>query len=400
MKVILGTESFKPNVSGVAVATEILANNLSKAGHEVFVFCPGVKDKDYIDKDFKDFTVMRLKSIPNPFRQGFRVTSASKKDLYNKVIEIQPDIIHLQDIATIGTNLRNIGKELNVPVVITNHFSLEFALSYVRFRFLMPIAKKFLIKYLVNFYNKCDYVVTPTQTIADQVISWGTKTPVIAISNGIFFDKFAKKLPKKEIQKFKLDFHIPNNQIVLYVGRVDRDKSIDVLIKAIPDILKSVNAHFVIAGTGDLVEEMEKLVDELNVRKNVTFLGRLDNTKPEFIALYKSASVFAIPSTIETQSLVTLEAMSAGAPVVGAEANALPEIIRNGLNGYLFTPGDSKEMADKIVKILKNKKMAHKMSDHSMDLASHHEMSKTFDTMLNLYFKAIKEKQNKKALTK
>lgn len=394
MKVVLGSESFAPNISGVAVATEILAQNLSKAGHEVYVFCPGDGQESRIDKAYDTYTVWRLKSIKNPFRAGFRITSESKKELTKMIKEISPDIIHIQDVAVVGTALRDIGRSLNIPVIITNHFSLEFALSYVKSKLLKPLARLSLIKYLVAFHNKCDCVLTPTETIAKQVRAWGVKTPVMAASNGIFFHRYADHLPKKYIDEYKLKFQIPNNPIVLYLGRIDKDKSISVLVNAIPEVIKETNAHFVFAGSGDLVDEMKSLAESLNVRNNITFLGRLDNTSNEFLAVYKSATLFAIPSTIETQSIVTLEAMSSGLPIVAANANALPELVKNDINGYLHKPEDSGDMAKKIIKILTSRKSEiKKMGNNSQDIASHHEMSKCFEHMIEIYNTVIDAKK-------
>ena len=399
MKIILGTESFSPNISGVAVATEILANNLVKAGHEPFVLCPSQTGQTFVDKNFP-YKVIRLKSILNPFRKGFRITSASKEEIRRQVEEIKPDLIHLQDVATVGIMLRDIGKEKHIPVIITNHFSLEFALSYIKFKLLQPISKYLLVRYLVNFHDHCDLVLTPTETIAKQIRSWGVKTPVIAISNGIFYDRFARKFPEKKIAQFLINYHLPENPIVLYTGRIDQDKSIDVIVKAVPDVVNNTNAHFVFAGTGDLIPEMEKLAEELGVRKDITFLGRLDHDSDDFVALYKSAKVFAIASTIETQSLVTLEAMSAGLPIAAVRYNALPELVKDGVNGYLFKVGDSKELAKDIVKILKDKKESFQMGKHSMQIASQHEITKTFSELLDIYKNLILEKQKGLAGTK
>jgi glycosyltransferase involved in cell wall biosynthesis len=393
MKVILSTESFSPNISGVAVATEILAKNLTEAGHEVFVFCPGDKNETFRDKNFPNFDVLRVKSMKNPFRKGFRITSASRKEIREQVERIKPDLIHLQDVATIGIMLRDTGEALNIPVIITNHFSLEFALAYVKSKFLLPIARAALIKYLVNFHDKCDAVFTPTETIAKQIRSWGVKTPVIAVSNGIYYDRFCHHMNEDKIAAFKEAYHLPDNDIVLYTGRIDKDKSVDVIISAIPKVVKATNAHFVFAGSGDKINLMEDLADSLGIRKDVTFLGRLDHDSEEFVALYKSASVFAIASTVETQSLVTLEAMSAGVPIVAAKANALPEIVREDVNGYLFTPGDVDTLADSIIKILKNQRLAKRLGQNSMHIAAQHEMSKAFARTMELYSLIIEQKK-------
>jgi len=386
MKILLGSESFPPNVSGVATATKNLAVNLTKNGHQAFVLTPGNTFKTKIDRKFPDYTVYRLKSIVNPFRRGYRITFVSIKEIEKLVDEIKPDVIHLQDPAVIGRLLCFVGRKRGIPVVITNHFSLEYALSYVRFLSpFIPVLRRGLIDYLVNFYNKCDQIVTPTETFRKQIESWGVKVPVKAISNGIEIEKFLEKFSTKKIDALREKLHLPENPLVLYLGRVDKDKSIDVLVKAIPLVLKKINAHFAIAGSGGELEDIKNLARELNIENDITFVGFLDHNSDDFVCLYKSASIFAIPSTIETQSLVTLEAMSSGLPIVAADAGALPELVKEKRNGFLFKPGDEKELAKHIIGILSKKNMVKQMGSESVKIAMNHQMDKAFAEMLNLY---------------
>lgn len=397
MKVILGTESFPPNISGVATATVNLAENLTKAGHKAFVFTPGSVLSTKIDRRFPDYKVFRVKSISNPFREGYRITFTSEKEIERKILEIKPDIIHLQDPANIGRILRDIGDRNHIPVIITNHFSLEYALSYVKFfNLINPLLRSALVEYLVSFYDRCDQVVTPTETFAKQVRSWGVETPVCAVSNGLEIESFLGSKSKSEIDRAKQVFHLPDNKIVLYLGRVDKDKSIDVLVRAIPEVLKRVNAHFVIAGTGGEVENLQQLAISLDVSNDITFLGFIDHDSPDFVRLYKCASLFAIPSTIETQSLVTLEALASGLPAVGADANALPELIQNKRNGFLFKPGDSKELAKHITTILLSPKLAARMGAESVEIATGHKMKKSFAKMFSLYEEVIERTKEAK----
>ncbi len=390
MKILLGTESFPPNISGVATATKNLADNLTKAGHEVFVFCPGKTYRSHKDRNFTDFTVIRLKSITNPFRKGYRITFASETEIGRKVKEIKPDLIHLQDPASIGIILREVGRKYGIPVVITNHFSLEYALSYVKFLTpLMPVLRKSLIKYLANFYNRCDLVTTPTETFRKQIQDWGVTVPVVAISNGIKTGIFHHEITRDAIDAFLQQYHLPSNPLVLYLGRIDKDKSIDVLVKAIPRVLQEVNAHFVIAGSGGALAEVKKIASELGVTNDTTFIGFINHDSDDFPIMYRCSSVFAIPSTIETQSIVTLEAMSAGLPVVAANAGALPELVKNDINGYLFKPGNSEELANHLIAILKNQALAKEMGRHSFEIALHHEMNRTFSEMLDIYVQTI-----------
>lgn len=390
MKVILGSESFPPNVSGVATATKNIADNLCKNGHEAFVFTPGSFYGTKIDRNFSDYTVFRLKSFHNPFRKGYRVTFTNSKNLEKQVLAIKPDLIHLQDPAVIGRLLRDIGRKHQIPVIITNHFSLEYALSYLKFISpLIPFFKERLVQYLVDFYNQCDQIITPTETFRKQVQSWGVKVPVTAVSNGIQIENFTHHYEDKDLDDTRLKYHIPKNPFVLYLGRVDKDKRIDVLINAIPLVLKKINAHFVIAGSGDELPNVKKQVSDLKIDNSVTFLGFIDHNCDDFVKLYRASALFAIPSPIETQSLVTLEAMSSRRPIVAADAGALPELVHPGKNGYLSKTNDYQGLADDIIKILSEPKLAEKMGEESFKIARTHEMKKAFAHLLEVYKEVI-----------
>jgi glycosyltransferase involved in cell wall biosynthesis len=391
MKVLIATESFLPLISGVSIAAKNLAFNLAEAGHEAFVVTPGTTNKIIFDKKYSaKYSVYRVPSLPNPFRPGFRITSIKQREADELIDRIKPDIIHLQDPAGIGQAFRKAGKNKNIPVIITNHFSLEFALSYVRFLGpLLPLAKYFLTRYLVSFYDQCDKVVTPTETFKKELISWGVKAPVYAVSNGIYIDQFLQKEKADDLQKLRLKFNLPNRPTILYLGRVDKDKSIDVLVKAMPIVLQACDAHFIVAGKGGEVANIQAAAARSGISQNLTMIGFIDHNSPDFARLYKNASLFAIPSTIETQSLVTLEAMSSGLPIVAADANALPEIVHNGKNGYLFRPGDDKELAKKIIRLIKNKELAKKFGQESRKIALHHAMPTAFAEMIGLYHLAI-----------
>ncbi|MEI8143217.1 MAG: glycosyltransferase [Candidatus Berkelbacteria bacterium] len=394
MKILLASESFPPNVSGVATATKNLAQNLVKFGHTAIVITPGNVRQNKKDDRFPDYDVIRIASIPNPFRKGFRIAFSSKNRIKKILLETKPDLVHLQDPAAIGTLVRDTANDLGIPVVITNHFSLEYALSYVKgLSPIIPLLRQGLITYLANFYNHCDQVVTPTETFVKQVRQWGVKKPVIAVSNGIDVSKFITHFTKDELDDFRKSHLLPDGHIILYLGRADKDKSIDVIIRSIPEVASKCDAHFVIAGTGGEIENLKKLATELNVDKNVTFLGFLDQKNDDKIKMFKSATVFAIPSTIETQSIVTLEALASRVPVVAADAGALPELVIDGKDGYLIKPGDHQALAKHLIEIIKDKKKQQDMGDYGFTIAMHHQMDTAFKEMLALYKEVIERKK-------
>lgn len=387
MKIIIGSESFSPNISGVAIVTEFLAENLTKIGHEVFVFVPSREYQTHYDDTVKNYRVLRLKSTVNPFRKGFRIAFLPKKLVFKEVEKIHPDIIHLQDPTSICTALRKAGKKFNIPVVITHHFSLDYVLSYLKYlKPLHPTIRKILSNYLVKFYNCCNYVICPTEFVKKELLKWGVKSPVEAISSGVDLARFFSYSPPEII---RLKYHLPSNKIVLYVGRLDKDKSIEILIESIPQVVQETNAHFVLAGSGDELPKLQDMAAKLGVENFCSFLGRISHEPDDLPKIYQIASVFVIPSTIETQSIVTLEALASGLPVVAAKAGALPELVKDDKNGFLFEPGDSKQLSSLIIKILKDERLRKSMSKESLTIVANHQIKESLDKVRKVYEKVL-----------
>lgn len=384
MKIIIGSESFAPSISGVATATEVMATGLAKIGYQVYIFAPDhpqANDKNY------NFQVLRFRSRPNPFRKGFMVAHNPKKEVFRRVLEIKPEIIHLQDPTNIGTGLLKAGQKLKIPIVISNHFSLDYLISYVNY--LKPIHSlmKFgLRKYLASYYNHCDWVVCPTETIKKDLLFWGVNKPIEAISNSIDLERFYSFV---DLRDFYLKYHLPQNPIVLYVGRIDQDKNLDVLIRAIPLVLEKVNVHFVIAGSGQDLEKLQKLTRDLKIDQETSFLGWIDHYSEDLPRLYQAAEVFVMPSPCETQSIVVMEAMAAGLPIVGARSGALPELIDDQNNGFLFNPKDNQDLAAKIIKICQNEDLKAKMRKNSLQVISGQQFHQSIEKIKKVYEKVL-----------
>ena len=383
MRIVIGTESFVPSISGVVVMTELLARYLSSQGHEVYIFAPRHPLRHNDGLNVNGVTVRDFRSVLNPFRKGFRLTAFPRREVARAIQEIKPDIVHLQDPACLCGSLRMAAKANGIPVVVANHFNLDYVLSYLRY--LAPLHSQInsmLAKYLVSFYDQCDLVLCPTETVKKQLENMGVEAPIEAISNGVDLERFHSYSALGAIHR---KYHLPIQPIVMYVGRIDTDKSVEVLVRAIPRVLESCTARFVFIGDGGETAKLKKLVEELGISWAVSFLGWVHHDSADLPRLYQIASMFAIPSAIETQSIVTLEALASGLPVVAANAAALPELVRDGENGYLFPPGDSEAMADKICRILGDKNLRDKMGKKSLEIVCNHGCGKSFERFENLY---------------
>ncbi|MEN6390491.1 MAG: glycosyltransferase [Syntrophomonas sp.] len=383
MRILIGSESFYPNVSGVAVTARNLASYLAYRGHQVAVLAPSIRPANGHEIYPEGFSVYRFSSIRNPFRKGFRVTMHPYKKILGIVRAWKPDVIHLQDPASICSCLAKAARQCGVPVVISHHFTLDYIMSYLNLlKPLQNYSNAQLTRYFKDFYNRCQYVVCPSELVKDWLISVGVTTPVMVVSNGVNLKRFySYEAPNST----RTSLGLPNLPIILYVGRIDREKSLDTLLKAAPTILNKRPAHFVFCGGGSLLERLKKQTARSGLADYITFCGQLDHQDETLPRIYQLANCFVIPSCCETQSIVTLEAMAAGLPIVAAAAGALPELVANGENGYLFRPGDHHDLAGKVGLILDNPALAQQMGMHSIELVLKHDINLNMQQIEHIY---------------
>lgn len=168
------------------------------------------------------------------------------------------------------------------------------------------------------------------------------------------------------------------------MGRVTGEKHIDVLIKAVAKLDPALDAKLDIVGDGDLLNHLKKLATELGVGDRTTFTGYVSDE--ELKAAYTNATVFAIPSIAELQSIATMEAMSSGLPVVAANAMALPHLVHDGDNGYLFEPENVDDLAAKLTTVLTlPQEELTRMKRNSLRLIAPHDIQRTLTTFERLY---------------
>jgi glycosyltransferase involved in cell wall biosynthesis len=221
--------------------------------------------------------------------------------------------------------------------------------------------------------RKADVVTTPTRKAANLLESEAGLTGVLAVSCGIEASKFANNTPTTN-----------SEPRILYLGRLDYEKHIHNLLKAVAMLPKSLKVKLEIVGDGGEREYLEGLAKDLGVSKNVEFRGHIsDEALPK---VYERATVFAMPSIAELQSIATMEAMASGRPVVAADAMALPHLVHDGDNGYLFPPDDVKAFADKLLLVLTaDQKELDRLSENSLHLIQSHDIDRTIKIFEGLY---------------
>ncbi len=390
MKIFYALETFLPHISGVTISTERLADYFGQDKKDkVYVITASPNGDFQIDSDSHNYTIIRIKSHTNPVRKKLKVSYLASLHIRKILDDFKPDIIHIQDPFFISQSLAFEAKKRKIPVIATQHSSLKFPLSYLKLpKFLQKTTEKTMAKVLATFINNyCKILITPSEFIKKQAMKWGINIPVEIISNGINLDVFVKsRISEDFLKKYKIEDFI-SKPIVLYSGRIDKDKNLETFIKAIPLVLKKVDANFLFLGDGDLKKALIcQLADkDYPFKKNVCFLGPIESRNSDLAKFYRLATLFVMPSPIEAQSLATMEAMASSLPVVAAKKGALPELIKNRGNGFLVEALKPEDYAEAIVEIIKNKNLRNKLGKKSLELIVPHDFKKTSQKIKKIY---------------
>ena len=391
MKILLTTESYYPNIDGGAVAQHNLAQGLKKRGHNVSIIAPGYSYRNIVEKD-NGTTIYRIKALKLPFYMNskYHFSIFPLFEVRKIIKESKPDIINLCSPYPISICAMIWAKKYNIPLIGSIHILPQNMLApFFKYR-LYKTLEKYSWKYLVYFFNLLDGATIPTKTGLDMYVKRGLETDIIPISNGLKTEIFN---PNNNGEYLRKIFNLPDKNIVLFAGRINEEKNLDVLIKAIPNVIKEVDAHFLLVGSGGEYKNwLISLVKQLDVEKYTTFTDFLDYK--DYPNIYSIADLFAIPSETELQSIVTMEAVATGLPVVVVNSGALPELACMN-NGFVFEPKNSKQMADFIIKILSDEKLRKNMGKNSLKLIKSHSMESVVEQFEKIYEKVI-DLNNKK----
>lgn len=416
MKVVIASDIYYPMTNGVAVFAHNLAEGLAKRGHEVLVICPSFTGRKHKRHDRKTgVTTLYLHSVRFPFYPDQIKKVADKKQVFgfelprffykngiwaalNPYPEIkkaldkfEPDVIHLQTAETIAIAIRNYARRRNVPLVSTGHAYPDNITS--QFKLLKPVKKPvdaMLRAYMNSFLKHSEYATMPTEMAIEDLVPKNRKrfkVPVEALSNGVDLSSFSPgKVSPKILNKYKIDLSKPR---VLYVGRVDPEKSIEIIVEAFSKVVEAMPcAELLVVGDGTAKAGLIRLASELSLPDNcIRFLGRV--MPPDLQEIYRTGTLFATASETETQGIVLIEAAATGLPLVAVDAGAVRELCQNERNGILCRPKDVDGLAEAILKILKDKKLAKKYSEASLEISQKHDLTTTLKRFEEIYETAI-----------
>ena len=358
---------------GADVAAYNLAISMAHRGHEINVFTTAINSKDSIEK-YENIIIQR-------YGTNFRIFNRNISfKMLVKPIKYDIDIVHVHLDESILAALLY-AKRKNVPLVVTYHGDM------------IDTYNGFISKTLVYFYNKlvtkllsyADVIISPSECYIDESRFLGKYLDkIVVIPNGINAYEFDISYSKEECRG-KIGLPL-NNKMVLYLGVIHPHKGPDVLLKAMPKIIKEVpNTELVFVGRETMKKELEMLSKKLGIDKHIKFAGFVEEIlKPLY---YKAADVFVLPSVMKHESfgIVNLEAMACGIPIVASIIGGVPDVVKDGENGLLVQPKDSNELADAIIYLLENKEEREKMGKNGRGKVKDYSWERIADMTEKIY---------------
>ncbi len=337
MNVGLFTETYYPEINGVANSVYMLKNELENRGHNVYVFTTTTPNAPQ-----HEYNVFRVPSLPFIFITERRVGLFYQPKLANIIKKLNLDIIHTHTEFSLGIFGRIMAKELKLPIVHTYHTIYEDYTHYLtRFKALDRRAKAFARVYSKLCCNSVEQVIAPTEKTKQLLMTYSVHKDISVIPTGIDLSKFNKNnYSVNSIRSLKDTYNIkPDERVMIYIGRVSQEKNIEEIIMAMPAYMNKRNdLKFVIVGSGPALDGLKELVKRLRLDKRFVFTGAQpwDNIG----LFYRLGDVFVSASRSETQGLTYIEALASGLPVVAREDKCLEDIIKQGENGFTFTDVD------------------------------------------------------------
>lgn len=359
MNIAIFTNNYLPNPYGVSGSIESFRKQFERKGHTVYIFAPSCKN--HTDENP---CVFRYPSLDIRYKIKFPlvIPYSFKMDKIIKGLDL--DIIHSQHPNLLGTAARKWATHKNIPLVFTWHTLYD---HYAHFFPLIPrnVAANYIIKKAVNYANRSDFVITPTDSVREIIQKWGvTNQNIAAIPTGVEEEFYQNPDRNKIREKFNIE---ENETLLLLVSRLTQEKNIEFLFNAVIKVLKNnKNVRFLTAGDGYLLTKLKKMISENSLESRIILAGIAE--KKELKNYYAAGDIFVYASKSETQGMIITEAMYSGLPIAAVNATGVCDLVRNNQNGFLV-PENETELINAVQKLVYNKPLREQFGQESKKIA-------------------------------
>jgi glycosyltransferase involved in cell wall biosynthesis len=377
MKIAIFSDTFYPDINGVAQTLKKFTNYLEGQHISYKVFAPNPASTEYVSDH-----IHRLKSLPFFLYPECRLAFPNFIQVKSEIEQFSPDLIHVATPFTVGLCGVYFAKKLNIPIVGSYHTDFNDYLNFYDLEFLSNP----LWKYMKWFHSPFKKLFVPSIDTLEKLKNRGFRNLEI-FPRGVDCQLFHPNYPKELVLN---RYGISKRFLLTYVGRLAPEKDLKTLMKIADSLPPEINmqVHWLIAGDGPLLEELQ-----MAALPNMTFTGYLKGVG--LAEVYSATDLFIFPSPTETFGNVVLEALASGTPALGANAGGVKHIITNGVTGHLCETGNAEDFVTRIVQLLGNDPFRNQMSLNARKYALTQRWDQIFDNLLNHYSSVIDEPSKK-----
>ena len=387
MRIGIFTDTYSPDVNGVARSAELLKTSFEELGHEVFVVCthPGVTIKE-------EGNIIRVPGVEIKKFYGYAIAQPLHPLLLSKIKSLDLDIIHAETEFGVGIFANMVADSLKIPLVRTYHTDYVDYMNYFNITGSELIGKGLkgaVSKLSKLFGNNCLRLMTPSAKTASMLKECQITTKIDVIPNGIDLSSFKPKKDKTRVSSIKKELKNKDEKLLVYVGRCAKEKSLDMILESFIKIKKEkLKIKLVVVGLGPQLNEYKKYVKDNKLDSYITFVGK----KPfeDVPYYYQAGDAFISASTSETQGLTYIEGLAAGLPIIVRKDDVLDDILIENVNGFSFN--GKEDIYDVIYKFYKlDSKKLLKMKQDAIKSVKKYDSVEFAKNTLNIYEDVIEE---------
>ena len=373
MKIAFFTDTFYPEINGVAKTLKRLTDYLEEQNIEVKVFAPSA-----INNEYASTNIQRFKSLPFFLYPECRLAFPNVFHIKTELQKFSPDLIHVATPFNMGLCGVYYAKKLNIPLVGSYHTDFNYYLQYYDLDFL----SKYLWKYMNWFHRPFKKTFVPTNETLEQLKREGFMNLEIwprGVDASLYHPYYDKLTVRQK-------YGIRKKYLLLYVGRLAPEKDVGKLLEIAKLLPNEINeqVQWLIVGDGPMRTQLQN-----HAQPNMLFTGFLKGE--ELAELYSTAELFVFPSPTETFGNVVLESLASGTPVIGTNSGGVKNIIQNNTTGYLCKMGDAQDFANSITYLLNKHSLRRQMGFEGRHYALSQKWDKIFDELLFHYADVIDE---------
>lgn len=385
MKIALFSDTFPPEINGVSVSVGLHQKVLSSQGHEILVITTNPFGKDTsIQTDMIRIPGVELKKL-----YGYRMSSFFNAKAFQYIRKWKPDVIHIHTDAGIGIFGKISAFFLKIPTVVTYHTMYEDYTHYAGF--LKGLASRVVKQFSRSIAEQCTEFISPSLKTKEKIRSYGVDRYINIVPTGIDFSRFElNNLDQQKIMELRQKWTKPGEKILLSLGRVAKEKSMDVIIKGFSNYLKNPHppTKLLMVGDGPDRRDLIQLVSELKLENDVQFVGAVPIQDVPYY--YQLADVFVSASLTETQGLTFMEAMVSKRIVLCRYDENLASLIRHQQTGFIF--GDAEDFTRQLNSIFNLDDAKYQSMLKEIDEAvKPYAMTTFYQNLIEVYHRAIRQ---------